>query len=208
MINWLKKLFSTSPPHTESESDPQKYLIAGLGNFGEEYEHTRHNIGFDVIDLLAKENNLTFEEKGHALFTTLKSESCTFVLIKPTTFMNLSGKAISYWMKKEKIEIDNVLVVIDDLNIQFGRLRLRGKGSDGGHNGLKHINATLGTKNYARLRFGIGSEFGKGQQIEYVLGEWSEEEKKTLPELLEKASEAIKAFGKIGLNNAMSKFNN
>jgi len=208
MIKWLKRLLSIEKPVPEAVYDPKKYLVAGLGNMGADYENTRHNIGFDVMDHLAAENGQTFESHGHAFYAILKKEDCTFILIKPTTFMNRSGKAVRYWMEKEKIEVENLLVVIDDLNIKFGRLRMRGKGSDGGHNGLKDINATLETKEYTRLRFGIGSEFGQGQQVNYVLGEWSEEEQADLPSLVKTAAEMVTGFGTMGLAATMSKFNN
>jgi len=208
MINWLRNLFTPKQPEPEIEPDPKKYLIAGLGNIGGEYENTRHNIGFDIMDHLAETNNLEFDSKGHAFYATLKTEDHTFILLKPTTYMNLSGKAVRYWMEREKIGVENLLVVIDDLNINFGRLRMRGKGSDGGHNGLKHINATLGTKEYARLRFGIGNKFGKGQQINYVIGEWSLEEQDELRPLIEKAAEMVKGFGTLGLAKTMSEYNN
>ncbi|MFT4664496.1 MAG: PTH1 family peptidyl-tRNA hydrolase [Polaribacter sp.] len=208
MINWLKNLFSPKQSEPEIEQDPKKYLIAGLGNIGGEYENTRHNIGFDIIDYLVEEHNLTFDSRGYAFYAKLKIEDYTFILIKPTTYMNVSGKAVSYWMEREKIGVENLLVIIDDLNINFGRLRMRGKGSDGGHNGLKHINATLGTKEYTRLRFGIGNEFGKGQQINYVIGEWSVEEQKTLSALVRKSAEMVKGFGTLGLSGTMSKYNN
>jgi peptidyl-tRNA hydrolase, PTH1 family len=209
MIPWFKKIFSSKEEALEkAEPNPNIYLIAGLGNIGTEYENTRHNIGFDVMDWLAENHQLTFDSKGSSFYAKLTIENCSFILIKPTTYMNLSGKAIRYWMEKEKIGIENLLVVLDDLNIPFGKLRMRGKGSDGGHNGLKHINATLGTNEYARLRFGIGSEFGSGQQVNYVLGEWSEEELAQLPDLLERAGDMVKGFGLIGLANTMSKFNN
>ncbi len=208
MINWLRNLFSSKQPELEIEPDPKKYLIAGLGNIGGDYENTRHNIGFDIVDYLVEEYKLDFDSKGHAFYATLKIEDYTFILIKPTTYMNLSGKAVRYWLEREKIGLENLLVIIDDLNINFGRLRMRGKGSDGGHNGLKHINTTLGTKEYARLRFGIGNEFGKGQQINYVIGEWSLEEQEALPNLVKKTAEMVKGFGMMGLQGTMSKYNN
>lgn len=185
-----------------------KYLIVGLGNIGKEYAHTRHNIGFDVLDALAKANELTFEEERHGSVATLKWKGRIFVLLKPTTYMNLSGKALSYWMQKEKVLLENVLVVVDDLALPFGAIRIKPKGSDAGHNGLKHIQATLGHSNYARLRFGIGDQFRKGGQVEYVLGKWDAEEEKELPFRIDVATDAIKSFGTVGLQNTMTLFNN
>jgi peptidyl-tRNA hydrolase, PTH1 family len=184
-----------------------KYLIAGLGNIGNEYDGTRHNIGFAVLDKLAKENALSFRQDRHAYVTEYKHKARTFVLIKPTTYMNLSGKAIQYWMQAEKIGIDNLLVITDDLALPFGTIRMKGKGGAGGHNGLTHIQETLNSESYARLRFGVGNDFPKGRQVEYVLGKWSEEQMKLLPERLDKCGEAIKAFGTIGIGLTMTNFN-
>ncbi|HHS96170.1 MAG TPA: aminoacyl-tRNA hydrolase [Phaeodactylibacter sp.] len=181
-----------------------KYLIVGLGNIGSEYDHTRHNIGFEVIDHLAQEKELSFKEGGNALTTTYKYKGRTFILLKPTTYMNLSGKAVRYRMQKEKIKAENLLVVLDDLNIPFGKLLLRPKGSDGGHNGLKDIDKLLNTNKYARLRLGIGNASAKIKGSNYVLGEWTDEEKEQLPALLQKAINTIKAFGTIGLKRAMA----
>ncbi len=185
-----------------------KYLIAGLGNVGSEYTNTRHNIGFDVVDFLAREKDLTFKSGGNGLSASFKFKGRTFLLLKPTTYMNLSGKAIRYWMQKEKIKPGNLLVVVDDKNLPFGTLRLRGKGSDGGHNGLKDINQQLGNQQYARLRFGIGSEFAKGRQVDFVLGEWTSEEGEQLSALIEKAADMVKSFGTIGLRHTMNQYNN
>jgi peptidyl-tRNA hydrolase, PTH1 family len=184
-----------------------KYLIAGLGNIGAEYDNTRHNVGFDVIDLLAQEKELTFVEGGNGLTTTYKHKGRSFILLKPTTFMNLSGKAVNYWLQKEKINPENLLVILDDLNLPFGTIRLQGKGTDGGHNGLKDIDKVLGNSNYARIRIGIGNPTNKGQHVNHVLGQWSEEEKVDLPKLLKKAAIAVKSFGTIGLEMAMKEVN-
>ncbi|TVR38350.1 MAG: aminoacyl-tRNA hydrolase [Cryomorphaceae bacterium] len=192
-----------------------KFLIAGLGNIGPEYENTRHNIGFKVLDTLVRESGTSFLT-GETAFragrygdvATLKHRGRIYILLKPSTYMNLSGKAVSYWMQQEKIPLDRLLVVTDDLALPFGTIRLRGKGSDGGHNGLKNINQILGTQQYARLRFGIGSEFGRGQQVNYVLSAWSEDEKAALPERCKQASNAILAFGTLGLAQTMTAFNN
>ena len=185
-----------------------KYLMAGLGNIGEEYRETRHNIGFMVLDALAKASNIVFSDKRYGAVANMSLKGRQLVLLKPSTYMNLSGNAVRYWMQQEKIPLENLLVVVDDLALPFGALRLKGKGSDAGHNGLKHIAATLGTQNYARLRFGIGNDFPKGCQIDYVLGHFGENELKLMPERLETAGEAVKAFCLAGLSNAMNQFNN
>ena len=185
-----------------------KYLIAGLGNIGEEYRETRHNIGFMVLDALAKASNIVFSDKRYGAVANMSLKGRQLVLLKPSTYMNLSGNAVRYWMQQEKIPLENLLVVVDDLALPFGALRLKGKGSDAGHNGLKHIAATLGTQNYARLRFGIGNDFPKGCQIDYVLGHFGEDELELMPERLETAGEAVKAFCLAGLSNAMNQFNN
>jgi peptidyl-tRNA hydrolase, PTH1 family len=184
-----------------------KFLIAGLGNIGSEYEHTRHNIGFLVVEKMAATKEAVFQTDRYASVCEVRHKGKIFVLIKPSTYMNLSGNAIRYWMQNEKIPLENVLVVTDDLALPFGKLRMRGKGSDGGHNGLKHIQSTLQTEGYARLRFGVGAQFAKGQQVDYVLGEWNEEEKKTLNERVEKAAQACFSFGLIGLARTMNEAN-
>jgi PTH1 family peptidyl-tRNA hydrolase len=184
-----------------------KYLIAGLGNPGSEYEHTRHNIGFKILDALADASNIVFSDARHGWVTEYKFKSRSFLLLKPATFMNLSGKAVNYWMQKESIPLENLLVLVDDLALPLGSLRLRAKGSDAGHNGLKNINQMLGTQDYARLRFGIGNNFGRGQQVDYVLGEWTKEEKLELPALIDTSIEAIKSFGTIGIAQTMTFFN-
>lgn len=184
-----------------------KYLIAGLGNPGSEYEHTRHNIGFKILDALADASNIVFSDARHGWVTEYKFKSRSFLLLKPITFMNLSGKAVNYWMQKESIPLENLLVLVDDLALPLGSLRLRAKGSDAGHNGLKNINQMLGTQDYARLRFGIGNNFGRGQQVDYVLGEWTKEEKLELPALIDTSIEVIKSFGTIGIAQTMTFFN-
>ncbi|WP_159024245.1 aminoacyl-tRNA hydrolase [Formosa sp. L2A11] len=185
----------------------KKFLIVGLGNIGDEYKNTRHNIGFKVLDHLAKKEDLSFETQKLGDLTTYKFKGRTFILLKPSTFMNLSGKAVLYWMTKENIPLENVLIITDDLNLEFGSIRLKGKGSDGGHNGLKDIQEKLQTTKYNRFRFGISDAFSKGKQIDYVLGEWTIEENDKLPERLEKSVELIKSFGTAGLNNTMNTFN-
>ncbi len=185
-----------------------KYLIVGLGNPGTKYEETRHNIGFKVVDAFAKECGASFSLQKQAEVASAKFKGRTLILIKPTTYMNLSGKAVNYWMQQEKIPRENILVITDDLALPFGKLRMKGKGSDGGHNGLKDIQATLNSQEYARLRFGVGSEFNKGQQVDYVLGEWNSEEKQTLQERIQVATEFIKGFSTIGLAMTMTNWNN
>lgn len=184
-----------------------KYLIVGLGNIGPEYEDTRHNIGFNVLDAFAKASNAVFENKRYGAVCEMKLKGRSLILLKPGTYMNLSGKAVSYWMQKEKIALEDMLVVVDDLALPFGTLRLRAQGSDGGHNGLKNINALLGTTLYARLRYGIGNDFLKGRQIDYVLGKWEGEEAQQLPALLEKGGEIITNFVLQGVTKAMNAFN-
>ena len=210
MINFLKQLLGKT--NTEKENiipfDDMKYLIVGLGNIGVKYDNTRHNIGFEVLDKLAEAKEAIFETERLGDVAKIKHKGRTFILLKPSTFMNLSGKAVRYWMDKEKINWENLLVIVDDLNLPFGKLRMRGKGSDGGHNGLKDINEKMGKNNYARLRFGIGSEFGKGHQVDYVLGEWDGEENEQLPALIERSCDMIISFGTAGLARTMSDFNN
>jgi len=184
-----------------------KYLIVGLGNPGVKYENTRHNIGFKVLDAIVKSSNTTFQEEKYAFYASIKHKSRTYHLIKPNTFMNLSGKAFNYWMQHLSVKLDNVLVVTDDIALPFGIMRLRGKGSDGGHNGLKDINDYLGHTNYARLRFGVGDNFLKGQQAQYVLSNWTTEEYEDLSERINHASKMVLAFGTIGLSQTMSDFN-
>ncbi len=191
----------------KEEPDPMKYLIAGLGNMGAKYDGTRHNIGFEVVDLLAKEFEVSFKDDYLGDIAEFKHKGRTFVLLKPSTFMNLSGKSVRYWLQKKKIQKQNLLVVLDDLNLPFGKQRLRGKGKDGGHNGLKDIDSMTGGNNYARLRIGLGNDYHQGQQSNFVLGEWTSEELDALPEVLKYACETIKSFGTIGLQHTMTQFN-
>ena len=184
-----------------------KFLIVGLGNIGDEYENTRHNIGFRILDTLAKENNIKFTTDKLAAVASYKFKGKTLILIKPSTYMNLSGKAVNYWMQAEKIQKENILVLTDDLALPFGAVRMKGKGSDGGHNGLKNIQETLVTSEYARLRFGVGSEFSKGRQVDYVLGKWNTDEMKEMPFLIHKSVDAIESFIFKGLPLTMSEFN-
>lgn len=193
--------------YIEEQNPMKKFLIVGLGNIGEKYENTRHNIGFKVLDHFANQENLTFETQKLGDVTTYKLKGRTFLLLKPSTYMNLSGKSIQYWLTKEKIPVENLLVITDDLNLPFGSIRVKTKGSDGGHNGLKDTQNTLNTNKYNRFRFGISDAFSKGRQVDYVLGEWTPEETAKLKERLDKASEIIKSFGLAGINNTMNAFN-
>ena len=183
-----------------------KYLITGLGNIGNEYAETRHNIGFKILDALAKASNISFKDKRYGQVAEFKHKARTFILLKPSTFMNRSGQAVNYWLNKEKIPTENLLVLVDDIALDFNTIRIRPKGGDGGHNGLANINQLIGSK-YARLRFGIGNDFYPGQQVNYVLGEWSKEENKELPFLIDKCIDIIKDFGIIGLQLTMTKHN-
>jgi PTH1 family peptidyl-tRNA hydrolase len=222
MIKWISNLFSSTKKENNTdftkpevhehqknkiESVSNKFLIVGLGNIGAEYVNTRHNIGFKIVDFLARKENVSFETVKLGALAQYKFKGRTFLLLKPNTYMNLSGKAVQYWMDKENIPLENILVITDDLNLPFGTIRIRQKGSDGGHNGLKNINLVLNTQNYARFRFGISDEFKKGKQVDYVLGDWDDAEKTALPERLEVASEIIKSFGTAGLENTMTAFN-
>lgn len=184
-----------------------KYLIVGLGNIGSEYANTRHNIGFKIVDALVKASTIFFEANKLGDTSSLKFKGRTFILLKPSTFMNLSGKAVNFYLQKEKIKPENLLVITDDIALPFGTIRLKGKGSDGGHNGLKDIIKVLGNDNFARLRFGVGSDFVQGKQINHVLGQFAPEEQELLSERLEKATQVIKSFGTIGLGRTMSEFN-
>lgn len=205
-MNWFHKIFKSAKP--KDDFDPmKKFLIAGLGNIGADYVNTRHNIGFKVLDFLARREGLQFETAKLGAVAEYNYKGRKFILLKPNTYMNLSGKAVQYWLQKENIALENLMVVTDDLNLPFGTIRIKPKGSDGGHNGLKNINLVLNTQNYTRFRFGISDEFKKGQQVDYVLGEWSDEENAKLPERLEVAAQAICSFGTAGLENTMTSFN-
>ncbi len=191
----------------EETDSMKKFLIVGLGNIGAEYQNTRHNIGFKILDFLAEKEELRFITDKLGDLTTYKFKGRTFILLKPSTYMNLSGKSVLYWLTKEKIPLENLLIITDDLNLPFGSIRLKTKGSDGGHNGLKDIQDKLNTTKYNRFRFGISNEFSTGRQVDYVLGDWNEDENKLLPERLEKSKELIKSFGTAGINNTMNSFN-
>lgn len=185
-----------------------KYLIVGLGNPGAEYTDTRHNIGFKTLDALARASNVVFNPARHSDLAEVKHKGRTLILCKPMTFMNLSGKAVNYWLQQEKIPIERMIVITDDLALPFGKIRIRGKGSHGGHNGLRNIEELIGTQQYARLRFGVGSDFNPGQQVNYVLANWAEEEAKQLDERIKIAGEALLNFSTMGLGRTMNMFNN
>jgi PTH1 family peptidyl-tRNA hydrolase len=205
MINWISTLFQNQK--TVTAPDMKKFLIVGLGNIGAEYVNTRHNIGFKILDHFAKKESISFQTAKLGDVAEFKIKGRTLLLLKPNTYMNLSGKAVKYWMEKENIEKENILVITDDLNLSFGTIRIKTKGSDGGHNGLKSIQSLLNTTEYPRFRFGISDQFKKGQQVNYVLGEWDEEEKSKLPERLELSAQIIQSFALAGLNNTMNEFN-
>ncbi|WP_190810755.1 aminoacyl-tRNA hydrolase [Flagellimonas sp. S3867] len=207
MFQFIKALFGR-PQYILQETDSmKKFLIIGLGNIGSEYEETRHNIGFKVLDFLSEKETASFESAKLGAIITFKHKGRSVLCLKPSTYMNLSGKAVKYWMEKEKIPLENVLVITDDINLPFGTLRLKTKGSDGGHNGLKDIQNTLQTVQYNRLRFGVGAEFSKGRQIDYVLGKWNEDEISALPERLQKSVDLIRSFIFSGVKNTMNQFN-
>jgi PTH1 family peptidyl-tRNA hydrolase len=185
-----------------------KYLIVGLGNIGAEYHNTRHNIGFNVLDALAEASNVVFDDLRYGAVSEMSIKGRRLILLKPSTYMNLSGNAVRYWMIKENIPLENVLVVVDDLALPFGTLRLKQKGSDAGHNGLKHIQETLSTQSYSRLKFGIGNDFPKGAQVDFVLSRWSAEEQVALKPRIEMACDIVKSFCLAGIQNAMNQYNN
>lgn len=209
MFKFFSNLFKKEKTSVNNEDFDimKKYLIVGLGNIGEQYQNTRHNIGFRILDFLAKKESLSFEMRKLGAVAIYKFKGRQFVLLKPSTYMNLSGKAVRYWLDKEKIPLENLLIITDDINLPFGTIRLKTKGSDGGHNGLKDIQDKLQTVNYNRFRFGISDSFSKGRQVDYVLSEWTEEESKSLPERLEKSVELIKSFGTAGITNTMNAYN-
>ncbi len=184
-----------------------KFLIVGLGNIGSEYENTRHNVGFKILDELARSNECVWELKKLASYTSFKRKGRHFVMIKPSTFMNRSGKAVRHWALKEKIPLENILILTDELHLPFGTIRVKSKGSPAGHNGLKDIEAELNTPNYARLRFGIGQEVKAFDQVKFVLDPWSDEETKKLTERIKICGEAVVSFGLQGLQNTMNNFN-
>ncbi|MEO0526397.1 MAG: aminoacyl-tRNA hydrolase [Bacteroidota bacterium] len=207
MFRFLSSLLGKSHNVLEERDPMKKFLVVGLGNIGSEYTHTRHNIGFKIVDALAEKEDSSFATEKLGDIATVKIKGKSVLLLKPSTFMNRSGKAIKYWMEKEKISLENTLVITDDINLPFGTLRVKTKGSDGGHNGLKDTQNTLQTSAYNRFRFGVGAEFSKGRQVDYVLGEWNEKEKQALPERLRQSTEIIRSFVFSGVTNTMNRFN-
>lgn len=206
-MNFLKRLFHTGKTEETKDPDMKRFLIACLGNMGPEYVNTRHNAGFMVADALADDAGVSFQSKRYGDMAVVRVKNCELLILKPSTFMNLSGVAVRYWMNHEKLPLENLLVVVDDMAIPFGSIRMRKQGSDAGHNGLKNIASELGTQNYARLRFGIGNGFPRGGQIDYVLGKFRPEEMEKMPEVLKKACDAIKAFCLSGPDFAMNHYN-
>ena len=206
-MNFLKRLFHTGKTEETKDPDMKRFLIACLGNMGPEYVSTRHNAGFMVADALAANAGVSFQSKRYGDMAVVRVKNCELLILKPSTFMNLSGVAVRYWMNHEKLPLENLLVVVDDMAIPFGSIRMRKQGSDAGHNGLKNIASELGTQNYARLRFGIGNGFPRGGQIDYVLGKFRPEEMEKMPEVLKKACDAIKAFCLSGPDFAMNHYN-
>lgn len=208
MLQFFKSLFYHRSRFILEEKDTmKKYLIVGLGNIGSEYSETRHNIGFKILDALAKKEDFLFETVKLGDVGTFKIKGRSVLCLKPSTYMNRSGKAVKYWMEKEKIPLENILIVTDDINLEFGTIRLKTKGSDGGHNGLKDIQNILQTTTYNRFRFGVGSDFGKGRQIDYVLGKWEDAEKEVLKERLERSTELIRSYILAGVSITMNQFN-
>jgi PTH1 family peptidyl-tRNA hydrolase len=206
-MNFLKRIRSLLNRENNDPELMKKFLIVGLGNIGHKYENTRHNIGFLILNKLAENEKVIFETKKLGDLARFKYKGRTFILLKPNTYMNLSGKAVKYWKTIEKVPLENVLVVTDDLNLDFGTIRLKVRGSAGGHNGLTDINERLQTQNYSRLRFGVGSSFNKGRQIDYVLGDWDKDQEQNLSARIEKSTKAIKSFVMAGISNTMSEFN-
>ena len=215
-MNILQKIFSalfTSSPETEEntgneEPATMKYLIVGLGNIGDEYRGTRHNVGFRVVDALAEAQGATFQDKRYGFICKTRVKNAELLLLKPSTYMNLSGNAVRYWMQQEKIPVENVLIIVDDLSLPVGAIRMKQNGSDAGHNGLKHIAQMLSTQNYNRLKFGIGNDFPRGGQVDFVLGKFSPEDNKAINEKVPVACDAIKAFALSGMQFAMCHYNN
>ncbi|WP_299216643.1 aminoacyl-tRNA hydrolase [uncultured Dokdonia sp.] len=207
MFSFFNRIFKKKEREIPVEDPMKKFLIVGLGNIGPKYANTRHNIGFKVVDAFAKANQATFETEKLGDIAKTKIKGKTVILLKPNTYMNLSGKSVRYWLQQEKIPLEHLLVITDDLNLEFGTIRVKTKGSDGGHNGLKDIQAQLNTTTYNRFRFGISDQFSKGRQVDYVLGEWTPQEEASLPERFEKSCEVITSFVAAGISNTMNAYN-
>ncbi len=208
MKRFFEFIFGKEKRLLEETDSMKKYLLIGLGNIGDEYKDTRHNVGFLVLNKLSEKEKFSFETRKLGDLGSFKIKGRSVLCLKPSTYMNLSGKSVKYWMEKEKIPLENILVITDDLNLPFGTLRLKTKGSDGGHNGLRDIQNSLQTTNYNRLRIGVGSEFSKGRQVDYVLGKWNDEEKSALPERLERVGDLIASFVLAGVKITMNEYNN
>lgn len=208
MFTFLKSLFKKETGFLPEEDTMKKFLVVGLGNIGDEYAETRHNIGFKILDALSKKEDFTFETGKLGALGKFKVKGRSVLCLKPSTYMNRSGKALKYWMEKENIPLENVLVITDDINLSFGTIRVKTKGSDGGHNGLKDIQLFLQSSQYNRFRFGVGADFGKGRQVEYVLGKWSDEENTSMKERMEKSTELVNSFVLAGIARTMNQFNN
>jgi PTH1 family peptidyl-tRNA hydrolase len=208
MFTFLKSLFKKESSFLNEDEIMKKFLIVGLGNIGEEYKETRHNIGFKILDALATKEEFSFETAKLGDIGMFKVKGRSVLCLKPSTYMNRSGKALKYWMDKEKIPLENVLVITDDINLQFGTIRIKTKGSDGGHNGLKDIQLFLQGNAYNRFRFGVGADFGKGRQVEYVLGKWNEDENSAIVERLKQSAEVVTSFVLAGITRTMNQFNN
>ncbi|PIB29299.1 aminoacyl-tRNA hydrolase [Maribacter sp. 4U21] len=207
MFKYFLSLFGHDNLLLEEKDNMKKFLIVGLGNIGDEYAETRHNIGFKVLDNLAQKKEFSFETLKLGDLGVYKLKGRSILCLKPSTYMNRSGKAIKYWMDKEKIPLENILVITDDINLPFGTIRVKTKGSDGGHNGLKDTQEYLQTTKYNRFRFGVGSDFGKGRQVEYVLGKWTEDEELALEARLNKSVELVDSFVLSGISRTMNQFN-
>ncbi len=207
MFKYLTSLFGLGKSYFEEKNPMKKFLIVGLGNIGEEYAETRHNVGFKVLDAFVSAEKSIFEPARLGDVAKVKIKGKSLLCLKPSTYMNLSGKAVKYWMDKEKVPLENILIITDDINLSFGTLRSKMKGSDGGHNGLKDIQNVLQTIKYNRFRFGVGADFGKGRQVDYVLGKWNEIEKELLAERLHKSCELIRSFVLSGVSITMNQFN-
>ncbi|WP_339841487.1 aminoacyl-tRNA hydrolase [uncultured Maribacter sp.] len=208
MFRFFKSIFTKTNLISEEKDPMKKYLIVGLGNIGDEYAETRHNIGFKVLDEVAKAHDFNFETAKLGDIGSFKIKGRTVICLKPSTYMNRSGKALKYWMDKEKIPLGNILVITDDINLPFGTIRIKTKGSNGGHNGLKDIQLFLATISYNRFRFGVGADFGNGKQVDYVLGQWNDEEKETIAERLQRSTEVISSFVLAGIARTMNQYNN
>ena len=208
MIGFFKNIFKNNKDKKDNKDKKIKYLVVGLGNPGGEYTHTRHNIGWDSIDELAEGCITEFESKRYGSINNLRYRGRNLILLKPTTFMNLSGNAVRYWLKKEKIPLENFIVILDDVDLEFGRIRMKKKGSGGSHNGLNNIIESLGTDKFNRIRFGIGDDFKRGQKVDFVLSKFTDEEMEILKTRKKVAADAVKCYVMEGMDNAMNKFNN